>query len=159
MNDWCCIVDKSCQTLCNPMNCDLPGSSVLGISRKNTGVGCHFLLQGSSQPRDRTLVFCIAGRFFTTEPPGLSIDEWLGNIKYFVAIWRRQRMVLGTSEDSSFSAVLKGGYFCYLLFTGENTEAHRFSDCPQPHSQWQYWDLNPKSMSPKSVLFFFPLKA
>ena len=31
---------------------------------KNTGVGCHFLLQGSSQPRDRTQVSCIVGRFF-----------------------------------------------------------------------------------------------
>ena len=31
---------------------------------KNTGVGCHFLLQGSSGPRDRTLVFRIVGRLF-----------------------------------------------------------------------------------------------
>ena len=27
----------------------------------------------SAQPRDRTQVSCIAGRFFTTEPPGKSI--------------------------------------------------------------------------------------
>ena len=33
---------------------------------KNTRVGCHFLLQGSSQPRDWTQVSHIAGRFFTT---------------------------------------------------------------------------------------------
>ena len=32
---------------------------------KVTGVGCHGLLQGSSQPRDRTQVSHIAGRFFT----------------------------------------------------------------------------------------------
>ena len=31
---------------------------------KNTGAGCHFLLQGSSLPRDQTRVSCIAGRFF-----------------------------------------------------------------------------------------------
>ena len=31
----------------------------------NTGVGNHSLLQGSSQPRDQTLVSHIAGRFFT----------------------------------------------------------------------------------------------
>ena len=43
---------------------------------KNTGVGCHFLLRkedlpsrGSSQLRDPTCSFCIAGGFFTTEPP------------------------------------------------------------------------------------------
>jgi len=32
---------------------------------KNTGVGCHFLLQGSSQPKDRTRVSCIAGGCFS----------------------------------------------------------------------------------------------
>ena len=30
----------------NRMECSLPASSVHGISSKNTGVGCHFLLQG-----------------------------------------------------------------------------------------------------------------
>ena len=32
---------------------------------KNTGVGCHFLLQGIFLPKDRTWVSCIAGRFLT----------------------------------------------------------------------------------------------
>ena len=40
-------VAQSCPTLCNPMNCSPPGSSVHGISQaRNTGVGCHPLLQG-----------------------------------------------------------------------------------------------------------------
>ena len=34
-------------TLCDPVHCSLPGSSVHGDSPgKNTGVGCHALLQG-----------------------------------------------------------------------------------------------------------------
>ena len=32
---------------------------------KNTGAGCHCLLQGSSWPRDRTWVSCFTGRCFT----------------------------------------------------------------------------------------------
>ena len=48
--------------------CQAPLS--MGFSRKNTGVGCHFLLRGSSRLRDGTQVSCIAGRFFTPEPPG-----------------------------------------------------------------------------------------
>ena len=33
-------------TLCNPMDCRPPGSSVPGILQaKNTGVGCHALIQ------------------------------------------------------------------------------------------------------------------
>ena len=36
-----------CPTLCDPMDCSLPGSSVYGdFPGKNTGVGCHTLLQG-----------------------------------------------------------------------------------------------------------------
>ena len=44
----CCaaVVTQSCPTLCNPMDCSLTGSSDQGDSPgKNTGVGCHALLQ------------------------------------------------------------------------------------------------------------------
>ena len=42
-----CLVTQSCPTLCDPMDCSPPGSSVHGDSSgKNTGVGCHSLLQG-----------------------------------------------------------------------------------------------------------------
>ena len=38
---------QSCPTLCDPVDCSLPGSSVHGILQaRNTGVGCHALLQG-----------------------------------------------------------------------------------------------------------------
>ena len=48
------------------MDCSLPGFSNHGDSPdKNTGVGCHALLQGTPQPRDRTQVSCTAGGFFT----------------------------------------------------------------------------------------------
>ena len=39
-------VTQSCPTLCDLMDCSLPGSSVHGIFQENTGVGCHFLPQG-----------------------------------------------------------------------------------------------------------------
>ena len=38
-------VAQSCPTLCDPMDCSLPGSSIHGILQ-NPGVGCHFLFQG-----------------------------------------------------------------------------------------------------------------
>ena len=41
-----CLVTQSCLTLCNPMDCTPPGSSVHGGSPgKNIGVGCHAILQ------------------------------------------------------------------------------------------------------------------
>ena len=41
-----CLVTQSCPTFCDPMDCSPPGSSVHGDPPgKNTGVGCHALLQ------------------------------------------------------------------------------------------------------------------
>ena len=41
-----CLVAQSCLTLCDPMDCSPPGSSVHGdSSSKDTGVGCHSHLQ------------------------------------------------------------------------------------------------------------------
>ena len=62
----CYLVAKSCPTLCNPMDCSPPGSSVHGILQVRIlkWVAISFS-RGSSQPRDQTQVFCTAGRLFT----------------------------------------------------------------------------------------------
>ena len=40
-------VAQSCPTLCNPMDCSLPGSSIHGVFQASiTRMGCRFLLQG-----------------------------------------------------------------------------------------------------------------
>ena len=55
------LVAQSCPTLCDPMDCSPPGSSVHGDSPgKNTGVGCHSLLQGifTSQEMNLGLQHC-----------------------------------------------------------------------------------------------------
>ena len=42
-----CVGTQSCPTPCDPMDCSPSGSSVHGGSPgKNTGMGCHSLLQG-----------------------------------------------------------------------------------------------------------------
>ena len=62
----CVLVIQSCLTLCNPMNYAPPDFSVHGIlqARILEWIAIPFS-RGSSQPRDRILVSCIAGRFFT----------------------------------------------------------------------------------------------
>ena len=78
----CCLVTKSCLTPCNPMDCSLSGSFVHGIfPGKNTGESCHFLLQGSSWPRDPTHISFIADRFFTPEPPRMPSSCTRGPLK------------------------------------------------------------------------------
>ena len=60
------LVTQSCLSLCTPVNCSLPGSSVHGILQARI-VECVAITfsRGSSQPRDRTQVSCILGRVFT----------------------------------------------------------------------------------------------
>ena len=59
------LVAQMCLILCNPMDYCLPGCSVHGILQAGIleWVAIPFS-RGSSQPRDQTQVFCIAGRFF-----------------------------------------------------------------------------------------------
>ena len=59
-------VTQSCLTLCDPMDYSLPGSSVHGVflARILQWVAIFFS-RGSSPPRDRTRVSCIAVRHFT----------------------------------------------------------------------------------------------
>ena len=59
-------VAQSCPTLCDPLDCSLSGSSVHGIfqARVLEWIAISFS-RGSSRPRNRTQVSCIAGTFFT----------------------------------------------------------------------------------------------
>ena len=58
-------VTQLCPTLCNPVDCSLPGSFLHGIlqARILEWVAISFS-RGSSRPRDQTGVSCIAGRRF-----------------------------------------------------------------------------------------------
>ena len=59
-------VTQSCPTLCDPMDCSPPGSSIHGIlqARVLEWVAISFSRR-SSRPRDWTRVSCIVGRCFT----------------------------------------------------------------------------------------------
>ena len=56
---------------CNSMGCSLPGFSVQGISQAKIveWLAISFSRR-SSLPRDWARIFCLAGRFFSTEPLG-----------------------------------------------------------------------------------------
>ena len=59
-------VAQSSLTLCDPMDCSLPGSSIHGIfqARELESVAIAFS-RGSSRPKDRTQVSHILDRHFT----------------------------------------------------------------------------------------------
>ena len=65
----CCLVPKSCLPLLQPHS--LSGSSVHGISQARILEWVTISSsRGSSWSRDQTHISCLAGGFFTTEPPG-----------------------------------------------------------------------------------------
>ena len=64
-----CLVALLCPTLCDPMDCSLPGSSVHGSSPdNNTGMGCCALLKGifptktlnPGLPHCRWILYCLS---------------------------------------------------------------------------------------------------
>ena len=57
---------QSCLTLCDPLDCSLSGSSIHGIFQASVleWIAISFA-RGSSQPRNRTQDFRVAGRRFT----------------------------------------------------------------------------------------------
>ena len=64
----CVLVAQSCPTLCDPMDCSLPGSSVHGILQQEDWCGLPFppprdLPDPGTEPTSTAL----AGGFFTTE--------------------------------------------------------------------------------------------
>ena len=57
------LAAKSCPTPClvTPWTAACQALLSMGFHSKNTGVGCYFLFQGITQPRDQIWVSSIAG--------------------------------------------------------------------------------------------------
>ena len=68
----CLLLAQLCLTLCNPMDCSSPGSSVHGfLQAKNTGVGCHSLLQILPVSLNASVVFMHSCSVVSLRPFGL----------------------------------------------------------------------------------------
>ena len=62
-----CLVTQSCLTLCDPVDCSPPWGFLQARILEWVAMPSSRI---SSQPRDRTQVSCIKGRFFTIGSPG-----------------------------------------------------------------------------------------
>ena len=84
-----CSVVHSCLTLCNPMDCSLPGSSVQRILQARVPEKVDISSsRGSSWLRDRTCICSMEGGFFSTEPSGKPcVCQWLSCVWLFVTLW------------------------------------------------------------------------
>ena len=140
------LVAQSCLTLCDPMDCSPPGSSVNGISQARIleWVAISFS-RGSLQPRDLThvsCIFCIAGSFF---------------FFFFLTIWATREALFKKIP----TAHPQSQYILWVDFTG----VHSFSwpwdsfcaSCSEPRPHARRRDLNPMDVL-WALLQFLPWK-
>ena len=92
-----CLVAQKCPTLCDPMECSPPGSSVHGDSPgKNTGVGCHALPPGdlpSPETEPKSLTLQVDS--LPSEPPGKPKNTGVGSLSLFQGIFLTQEFNRG----------------------------------------------------------------
>ena len=115
------LVAQSCLTLCDPMDCSPPGSSVLGILQAGIleWVAIPFS-KGSSRLGDQTRVSLIAGRYFTTEPPRKFLHRTLGRqnkIAPFLKLFIQEKCLTGKGASL--------GWYNLLLLLNSNSREGR----------------------------------
>ena len=99
-------------SLWDPMDCIAPGSSVHGILQARTLEWVAMpSSRGSFQPRDWTCISCIAGRFFTAEPPGKPFNKHI-----LIQTWERHDSYFFRSLESSEK---KCSWHCRLQYQAE----------------------------------------
>ena len=132
------------------INCNLPGSSVHGISKARIlKWGAIPFSMGSSPPRDWTHVSCIAGRFFTIcatreSPPCIAMQP----IILFSALYLMSSYDVSCSETLSFPRVFRANLGPLLI-----TIVHHISPCwgTFPQSPLSHFQLPLKRFLLKSL--------
>ena len=86
-----CLVAQSWQILCNPMDCNPPGSSIQGDSPgKNTGVGYHVLLQGTFPIQGLNLsLLCCRYILYHRKEWSFATCNTLDRLKEYYAKWNK----------------------------------------------------------------------
>ena len=93
----CVLVTQLCLALCDPTDYSLPGFSVRGTLQARILEWIAILFsRGTSQPRDRTLVSCITGRFFTFKffCPFTFTLKWLTHHRITILVYSKFDCIL-----------------------------------------------------------------
>ena len=107
------LVAQSCRTLCDPMDYSPPGSSVHGILQARIlGRVAFPFSRGSFQPRDRTQVSHIAGRFFTIWAKYIA-SKWFSKEYIMTLLWGKKALLCLIKQFISFILFI---LICIYLF-------------------------------------------
>ena len=147
-----CLVAQSCSNLCDPMNCNLPGSSVHGgSSGKNTRVGCHALLQGifPTQGSNPGLPHCRYILYCPSHQGSPRILEWIAYpFSRGTSQHRNQTGVLCIAGGFLTSWASRESYVVVYILINGATGGQRFHVYFISHNamyilgiQWKYMDF------------------
>ena len=112
---------QSCPILCDPMDCSPPGSSIHGDSPgKNSGVGCHALLQGIFPTQKMNLhLLCLLHWLAGSLP--------LGHLAQFSSVAQSCPTLCNPMNHSTLGLPV-----CHQLPEFTQTHVHRVGDATQP---------------------------
>ena len=110
------LVTQSCPTLCDPMDCSPPGSSVHGDSPgKDTGVDCHALLQG---------ILTLNAKWKYIKLTEDNIEENLYDLRYFNEFgYNTSGMIQERNDELGFSEI--------KTYTLQKAVSREWEDKPQ----------------------------
>ena len=138
-------------SLRDPMDCSLPGSSVHGIFQAIVleWIAVSFS-RGSPRFRAGTQISCIAGGFFTTESPGKS-SQCILVANNFIQIWSYELFSLNDNVKGSTNILFLFESMCFQTVMLEKT-LESPSDCKEIKP------VNPKGNQPEYSLEGLMLK-
>ena len=121
-----CLTAPSYLNLCDPVDCSLPGSSVLGDSPgKNTG---EVVLPSSrgSQPRDRIQISHIEVESLPSESPGKPKNNGVSSLSLLHGIFptRNRTCITGKPNFLYSSLIIKLRYFSPQNFVEDKRAYH-----------------------------------
>ena len=125
-----CVIAQLCPTVCNPMDCSPPGSSVHGDSLcKNTGVGCHDFLQRilPTQGLNPGLLHCRRIPYH--------LSHWAPSLRLLIQDlkgWHHQGITFNMSANLESPAVAIG-------LEKVNQQQQRISKMSSPEHQQPNW--------------------
>ena len=102
-----CLVTQSCPTLCDPVDCSWPGTSVHGdFPGKNIGMGCHSLLQGifRTQGSNPGLPPCRQILYQLSHEGSPSLVEWVVDPFSRGSSWPRNQNRVSCISDEFFTS-------------------------------------------------------
>ena len=119
----CSVLTQLCLPLCDPMDCSTPGSSVHGDSPgKNTGMGCHALLQGifSTQGSNPGLLHCRQILYHLSHQGSPRILEWVAYPFSRGSSWPRNQTRVSYIADRFFTSwATREALYC-IYFISKN---------------------------------------